>query len=137
MWRIEGISIGKFCLFFLPLTFASSIEIKLYSLAVTKKNLLCTARVQYELAACGIAFLAFEPNDYFKILTYLLLSSYHLPGDSSSSEESSEEEEVKPKPPPAKKKKDTDSKDYKKTGTSDTELKVRRLCHVICCSREQ
>lgn len=102
-----------------------------------KKNLLCTARVQYELAACGIAFLAFEPNDYFKILTYLLLSSYHLPGDSSSSEESSEEEEVKPKPPPAKKKKDTDSKDYRKAGTSDTELKVRRLCHVICCSREQ
>ena len=70
-------------------------------------------------------------------MTCLSLSSYHLPGDSSSSEESSEEEEVKPKPPPAKKKKDTDRKDYKKAGTTDNEFKVRWVCHVICCLREQ
>lgn len=62
-------------------------------------------------------------TDCFKKNKRLPTRNYHLPGDSSSSEESSEEEEVKPKPPPAKKKKDTDSKDYKKTGTSDTELK--------------
>ena len=68
-------------------------------------------------------------------MTYLPLSSYHLPGDSSSSEESGEEEEVKPKPPPAKKKKDTGSQDHKKTGTSNNELKVRRVRHVFFCSR--
>lgn len=65
-------------------------------------------------------------NGFSIILTFLCLTpSYHLPGDSSSSEEGSEEEEVKPKPPPAKRTKDTDSRDHKKAGASDTELKVR------------
>lgn len=48
-------------------------------------------------------------------------------GDSSLFEESSEEEEVKFKLLLVKKKKDIDSKDYKKIGMSDIELKVRRL----------
>lgn len=51
-------------------------------------------------------------------------------GDSSLFEESSEEEEVKFKLLLVKKKKDID---YKKIGMSDIELKVRRLCYVICC----
>ncbi|XP_078381815.1 DNA repair protein XRCC1-like [Oculina patagonica] len=62
-------------------------------------------------------------TDCFKKNKRLPTRNYHLSGDSSSSEDSSEEEEVKTKPPPAKKTKDTDSRDEKNAGTSDTELK--------------